>query len=210
MRWLAGRGWSGEDFAARYAVGGSDAWGYRNSPQHKARAEFILAALPAQRYARALEAGCAQGFLSERIAARVDRLIACDISPEAIAQARQNARDVANVEFHVADIRDGLPGGGFDLCLFSDVLYYLSPRETDAVLRNAAASLRAGGHLVIVNEWRARAKGLTAPDYSFERLSGSDAFERMELRRIPFGEGELTLAVFRRAGRSAQAAEAAA
>ena len=196
LRWLLGRGWSAQDFAARYAAGGADAWGYRNSPQHLARADFILAALPAERFERALEVGCAQGFLSERLATRVDRLIACDISPEAVALAKQAG--LTNVDFRVADVRRGFPGEAFDFCLFSDVLYYLAPREIDAVLDEAAMKMRAGGCLVVVNEWRAGAKGLTSPQYSFARLDESADWRRTDARRTPFGEAELSLAVYRR------------
>jgi len=196
LRWLLGRGWSAQDFAARYAAGGADAWGYRNSPQHLARAEFILAALPDERFEQALEVGCAQGFLSERLATRVDRLIACDISPEAVALAKQDG--LTNVDFRVADVRRGFPGEAFDFCLFSDVLYYLAPREIDAVLDEAAMKMRAGGCLVVVNEWRAGAKGLTSPQYSFARLDESADWRRTDARRTPFGEAELSLAVYRR------------
>jgi SAM-dependent methyltransferase len=198
LRWLSGRGWTAEDFATRYAAGGADAWGYRVSAQHRARADFILAALPAARFERALEVGCAQGFLSERLAAGAGRLIACDISAEAIAQARTNCADVANVEFHVADIRDGFPGAGFDLCLFSDVLYYLSMREIDAVLNEAAEKTRAGGYVFIVNEWRVGARGLTSPAYPIAKLAGSSAWKQTDQRKTPFGEAELSLAIFRR------------
>ena len=198
LRWLLGRGWSAQDFAARYAAGGADAWGYRNSPQHLARAEFILAALPDERFEQALEVGCAQGFLSERLATRVIRLTACDISPEAVAHAREACGRLPNAEFHVADIRAGFPGEAFDLCLFSDVLYYLSARETDAVLDEAARRTPSGGWLAIVNEWRAGAKGLTSPHYSFARLDGSPDWRRADARKKPFGEAELSLAIYRR------------
>lgn len=198
LRWLLGQGWSAADFGARYASGGGDVWGYRQSPIHRARADFILSALPAERFQNALEVGCAQGFLSERLAARADRLVACDLSGEAVAQARQACRDSPHVEFHVADIRRGFPGEGFDLCLFSDVLYYLSRRETDAVLDEAARKTREGGLLLIANEWRSGARGLTPPAYSFARLDASVLWTRESLRTQPLGETELSIAVYRR------------
>src|SRR5205085_383932 len=115
LRWLAGYGWSAEDFAQRYATDAADAWGYADSAEHGRRAEWILDALPGPRFGTALEVGCAQGFLSQRLAARADRLIACDISAEAIRRASENCRPLSNVEFRVADIRSGFPGDGFDL-----------------------------------------------------------------------------------------------
>ena len=198
LRWLAGRGWSAQDFASRYAAPAADVWGYRQSPQHRQRAEAILSALPQTRFAHALEVGCAQGFLSEQLAPRVDRLIACDFSPEAIKQARENGRELANVEFRVADIRDGFPGEGFDLCLFSDVLYYLAPREIDAVLAQAGEKMRQGGCLLIANEWRASAQGLTPPTHAFARLDASPLWAREGATTLALGEGELSIASYRR------------
>ena len=58
--------------------------------------------------------------------------------------------------------------------------------------------MRAGGCLVVVNEWRAGAKGLTSPQYSFARLDESADWRRTDARRTPFGEAELSLAVYRR------------
>jgi SAM-dependent methyltransferase len=205
LRWLAGRGWSAEDFAERYAARGADAWGYRESDQHGRRAEWIFGALPQARFANALEVGCAQGFLSERLAARVDRLIACDISPDAVGQARRNCQALPQIEFCVADIRRGFPGDAFDLCLFSDVLYYLSARETDAVLAEAARKTSPGGFLLIANEWSGRARGLTPPTYSFARLDASALWERSRLLTTPLDETELSLAIYRRLPSSAPA-----
>ena len=170
LRWLGGRGWRAQDFATRYARPSQDVWGYRASPDHLARADWILAALPQLRFRHVLEVGCAQGFLTERLAGRAERLVACDFSPEAVAQAQRHLSGAPHVECRIADIRDGFPDAGFDLLLFSDVLYYLSRSETDRVLAEATASIAPGGHVLIANEWRAQARGLTAPDYAFTRL----------------------------------------
>jgi SAM-dependent methyltransferase len=195
LRWLAGRGWSAEDFSERYARGGNDAWGYRDSLKHRSRAEWIVAALPRERFGRALEVGCAQGFLSEYLAARVDHLIACDISSEAIRQAR---RAFPRIEFHVADIRDDFPADQLDLCLFSDVLYYLSPRENDAALDQAALKVTPGGFLMIVNEWNNSARGLTPPAHAFSRLDANAAWSRVTSQQKEVGGTALSMAIYRR------------
>jgi SAM-dependent methyltransferase len=198
LRRLLGRGWDAADFAERYARGEADAWGYRHSPQHLRRVELIVAALPKERFARALEAGCAQGFLTERLAVRVDHLLACDISAAAVDQARENCRGSSNVEFRVADIRDVFPGDVFDLCVFSDVLYYLAPREVDGVLAEAGRRTAPGGHILIVNEWTGRAQNLTPPSYAFARLDASPLWRRTHLSQTPWGDAELSLAVYQR------------
>ena len=139
-----GRGWSAEDFAAAL----------RTRRRGRLGLSRFAAASPAApngswrrcrttRFAKALEVGCAQGFLTERLAARVERLIACDISAEAMRQARENCRGFAMSNFASPTSAVGFPGDGFDLCLFSDVLYYLSARETDAVLAEAAQKIDA-------------------------------------------------------------------
>ena len=197
-RWWLGRGWSAEDFADRYARPAADSWGYRDSPAHARRADWILAALPEARFASALEVGCAQGFLTERLAPRVERLIACDISPEAVRQARENCRAFAQVEFRVADIRAGFPGESFDFCLFSDVLYYLSQREIDDVLAEAARRTAPGGLICVANEWRAGAKGLTPPAYAFARLDADASWDRQGARQDSIGESDLRMAIYRR------------
>jgi SAM-dependent methyltransferase len=198
LRWFTGRGWSADDFAQRYARGRGDAWGYRGSSQHQERLGLILAALPEGRFQKALEVGCAQGFLTERLATRADRLIACDISAEAIAGARANCRAYPNVDLRIADIRAGFPEDGFDLCLFSDVLYYLSPRETDAVLDETAQKTTLGGALLIVNEWRAGARGLTPPTYAFGRLDSDPRWAGGLSSQTPFGEAELSMGLYSR------------
>ena len=182
----------------RVTRGGADAWGYRDSPRHLARADFLLAALPDERFARALEVGCAQGFLSERLAARAGRLIGCDLSAEAIAARAGELRRLANVEFVVADIRAGFPGEAFDLCLFSDVLYYLSPRETDAVLAEAARRTRqAAASSSSTNGARARRADPAALQFRQARRLRRMAAHGAS--KTPFGEAELSLAVYRRA-----------
>ena len=198
LRWLGGRGWRAEDFAPRYAKTSDDVWGYSASPDHLARAEWILAALPGRRFSHVLEVGGAQGFLTARLAPLAERLVACDFSPEAVAAARRRLADTPHVECRVADIRDGFPGADFDLCLFSDVLYYLSKRETEGVLAEAAEKIAPGGHLLVANEWRKDARGLTAPDYAFSRLDASLAWTRVTQTRRPFGAGEFMLGLYRR------------
>lgn len=198
LRWARGHGWRAADFAARYAEPARDVWGYSGSPEHLARADSIVAALPAGRFRRVLEVGCAQGFLTERLAPLAESLLACDFSPEAAASARGRLADAPHVEVRVADIRAGFPGADFDLCLFSDVLYYLSPRETDLVLAEAAQRIAPGGFVVIASEWRTRATGLTDPAYALARLDATPGWTPVSRNARPFGAGELVLAAYRR------------
>ncbi len=202
LRWSTGRGWRAHDFAARYAKPSGDVWGYAGSPEHVRRAEWILSGLPCSRFRRVLEVGCAQGFLTERLAPRSDSLVACDFSPDAVAQTRRRLTDAPHVECRVADIRDEFPGADFDLCLFSDVLYYLSKRETELVLAEASRRIVPGGFVVIASEWRENASGLTDPAYALARLDAQPGWTRLTRTGRPFGSGEFVLAVYRRGAAS--------
>ena len=125
-------------------------------------------------------------------------MIACDLSAAAVRQARENCRGLANVEFRVADIRRGFPGEAFDLCLFSDVLYYLSAPETDRVLAEAARKVAPGGCLLIANEWREDANGLTPPTYALAVLDKDRRWERRSRSQHALDGSSLTIAVFHR------------
>ena len=93
-----------------------------------------------------------------------------------------------------SDARDKIVDASTQLLFFQLELN----RIDDAVLDEAARKTRAGGCLVVVNEWRAGAKGLTSPQYSFARLDGGKDWRRTDARRAPFGAAELSLAVYRR------------
>jgi hypothetical protein len=52
--------------------------------------------------------------------------------------------------------------------------------------------------MLIANEWRAEARGLTAPDYAFSQLDADRAWTRVTQTRRPFGAGEFMLGLYRR------------
>ena len=64
LRWMSGRGWSAGDFATRYAASPGDVWGYAASPEHLGRAEWIVSALPRERFRRVLEATIGSLFVA--------------------------------------------------------------------------------------------------------------------------------------------------
>jgi SAM-dependent methyltransferase len=81
---------------------GEDPWQYDN-PYEKIKYEQTLALLPAGAIGNALELACAEGHFTIRLASRVDRLIAADISPTAVDRARARCAGAPNVEFQVLD-----------------------------------------------------------------------------------------------------------
>jgi len=163
-----------------------------------------MAALPRETFGAALEVGCAEGFLSEYLSARVAHLIACDLSREAISHARENCKGFPQIDFRVADIRHDFPGEELDLCLFSDVLFYLSQREIEATLKEAARRIKPGGFLVMAQEWKDYYSNLTPPSHVLSRLDASADWvlsTDITLHSIN-GVGYLMIAVYQRTAMS--------
>lgn len=127
----------------------ADPWGFETSPYEAAKYAATLAALPHDRYRRALEVGCANGALTERLAGRSDALIAVDVAEAALERVRERA--LPHVEVARMEVPASWPGGTFDLVVVSEVGYYLSPPDLDRLGERCAESVEAGGHLVLVH-----------------------------------------------------------
>lgn len=139
-------------FDASYARR-ADPW-YLESRWYEERKRAVaLAALPERRLGTVLEVGCSIGTLTAALAPRCDRLVATDVSPAALAQAKERMADRSNVELLQHDIADGVPGGPFDLIVLSEVGYYL----TGTHLRDLAGALRESltdNGSVVACHWR--------------------------------------------------------
>lgn len=107
-----------------------DAFSYGTSSYERARQDAV-AAVAERPVHHALELGCGEGYLTERIASCCDRLTAVDISPTALARARIRLAAAGDrVAFVEANIRSWVPPvAGFDLIVASDVLNYLGERH---------------------------------------------------------------------------------
>jgi len=118
----------------------------------------LMALLPRKRFAHALDLGCGLGLLSQKLAARAERVLGIDIAPAAINHARRRAVGFANVAFEAGDILN-LPvalDGKFDLVVVADVLYYLSPLDEAvlmSVVRRIADLLTPGGTCLLANHF---------------------------------------------------------
>lgn len=127
-----------------------DPWGFEDRWYEKRKRALTLALLPAQRYGTAFEPGCSVGVLTHDLAARCDRLLAIDISPAAVARARDRCAGLSHVRVECADIADAWPEQTFDLVVLSEVLYYFSSDRARGVARLAAAS----AHTLVSVHWR--------------------------------------------------------
>lgn len=145
---------AGVHFEALYE-GASDPWQVGTSWYERRKREILLASLPAERYQRVWEPGCSLGHLSAELALRCDRLVSSDISPRAVAAARELVSG-PHVQLDVAQIPTQPPdleAGSCDLIVLSEFLYYLPDRARADTIELAARLLAPGGHLVVAH-WR--------------------------------------------------------
>ena len=102
---------------------------------------------------RALDLGCGEGADAVWLAERGWNVVAIDISETALDRAREAAatRGVTDsIEFVQMDLSDDFPGGTFDL-ISSQFLHSTVYLDRQKALASAAAALRPGGLLVIVD-----------------------------------------------------------
>jgi len=139
---------SAEAFDRRYrAADDADPWAFRTSPYEQARYDAVVAALPRPAYDRAWEPACAIGELTARLAPRCGHLRATEISPTALARARDRCAPWPHVELVEAAVEDD-PTTGLDLIVFSEVGYYFDPPALDRLIERVVAALVPGGDLV--------------------------------------------------------------
>ncbi|MBA2740176.1 MAG: methyltransferase domain-containing protein [Nocardioidaceae bacterium] len=131
----------------------ADPWGLATEPYEARKYALTLASLPRERYRRVFEPGCAIGVLTRLLARRCDEVLAWDGAAAALALARARLADLEHVTLEQARVPMRWPGGGFDLLVVSELLYFLDAGERTAFHDRALGSLEPGGHLIAVH-WR--------------------------------------------------------
>jgi SAM-dependent methyltransferase len=94
-----------------------------------------------------LDLGCGTSANVPLPAGRYRHYHGVDVSRKAIAEARRLNRP--DTTFDVADIRTYDTDQRYDAILLREVLYYLSPRESAALLRRLPSMLAPGGRIVV-------------------------------------------------------------
>lgn len=130
-----------------------DPYGFER-PEEKVRfdraLEMLDAARGGARFRRAFEIGCAEGKFTAMMAPRCERLLAVDISRQAVARAAQRCAGLPGVEFGVWNMRYEPPPGSFDLIIAVGVVEYIHRPATIEQVREAMfAALDPGGYLLL-------------------------------------------------------------
>lgn len=148
--------------AALYAAD-PDPWGHRTRPYERAKHEETLAAVGPGPIGSAIEIGCGNGALTERLAPRCRALLAVEAVPAAFEEARRRLAGDARVAVIRAVAPDGLPPLAPDLVVLSEVLYFLQPAEIDALGGWTRAHAAPGARVVSVNWTGPTGEALTGP-----------------------------------------------
>ena len=108
----------------------------------------LIARLAPAAGADVLDLGCGSGRHARRLASHGLRVTGLDLSPESLALAQKHP---GPVRFIRQDMRQPFGDEAFDhvFSLFTSFGYFEDPADHLTVVRNMAASLRAGGRLVL-------------------------------------------------------------
>lgn len=139
------------EYFDRVYAANDDPWDFTSSEYEAAKYDATLAALTRQNYKNALEIGCSIGVLTERLAARCDKLLAIDVSEKALEQAKRRCASLPNVRLRQMSIPNEFPDEIFDLILISEVGYYLSPADWLAAMDKVFDRLADGGQVALVH-----------------------------------------------------------
>lgn len=98
----------------------------------------------------AADIGCGIGHTVPMLAEHFGTVHATDLSSECLAVAENRNARYHNVEYHHADLARPLPFPPVDLALCINVLLNASRIRRQAMMANICASVKPGGHLLLV------------------------------------------------------------
>lgn len=164
----------------RFYAKRDDPYRFRSSRFNQERFKAMAACLGDGRPSRALEIGASQGDFTERLAPKVARLIAMEVSEVATRRAQDRLTALRNVDWVCDDIRSWEPPEpGFDLIVLAEVLYYLdkpfSRGEFERLFPRIVGWMSPGGRLVLVH-------GFVGAPQRLIRLGYRERFERLGLK----------------------------
>jgi SAM-dependent methyltransferase len=158
-------------FEAKYRQA-ADPWDFATSAYEQDRYTATIQALCNRKFSRAFEPGCSIGVLTERLARICERVDAIDIAPSAVRMAQERCRDYPNVTIRQGVLPVAMPGGSFDLIVFSEIGYYFDPATLATIAGELVGCLRLGAVFLAVH-WLG-----ASPDH---RLSGDRVHDILSL-----------------------------
>jgi SAM-dependent methyltransferase len=171
-------------FDEMYAAS-ADPWGFTTRWYEKRKYAITLGMLPCERYAAAFEPGCSIGIMTEQLAPRCERLLACDVAGAAVKAAAGRTAGMPGVRVEQRVLPGDWPPGDFDLIVFSEFLYYFGGDDLPLVIGLATEALRPGGSLVAVHWRHAVEEYPRSGDEVHEALARQSGLSRLAEHREP-------------------------
>jgi len=130
-----------------------DPWKFATKWDELRKYELTVASLPRKTYGFAFEPGCSIGVLTEMLAPRCDRLLAFEMIPTALDQARTRLHSLPHVALDLATIPEDWPDHLFDLVVLSEIAYYFDKDSLADILDRILRTTSAGATIIGVH-WR--------------------------------------------------------
>lgn len=128
-----------------------DPWNFETSDYEAAKYAVTIDALPEEKYQSAFEIGCSIGVLTEKLAARCEKLLSVDVNEKALDKARNRCTGLAHVELEKMQIPGEFPDESFDLIVVSEVGYYLSVEDWQKAQSKILSHLKPDGTVILVH-----------------------------------------------------------
>ncbi|CAN5707023.1 SAM-dependent methyltransferase [soil metagenome] len=158
-----------------------DPWGFESRPYEREKYAATLAMLPRSRYTAVFEIGCSVGVLTERLAARCDRLLAVDVVAAPLERAQFRCRHFDHVRFAMMRIPQEFPVERFDLVVLSEVGYYWSRDDLELAADLIVAHLNPQGQLLLAH-WRPEVEGCPLTGDEVQKIVRERSAGRLEHR----------------------------
>lgn len=99
-----------------------DPWNFEVSPYERRRLQGLLDIVKQYPHESILEVGCAEGVFTSELSKIAKHVVAIDVSPTALARAKQRCKDVAFIQ---SSLQDFHWDSRFDLVVCAETLYYV-------------------------------------------------------------------------------------
>jgi 2-polyprenyl-3-methyl-5-hydroxy-6-metoxy-1,4-benzoquinol methylase len=146
-----------------------DPWGFETSDYEQTKYRRTVSALGDRHFTSGLEVGCSIGILTRMLAPRCDTLLGVDIVEDPLKAARSRCAHQPHVRFERMQVPVEWPPRRFDLTVFSEVLYFLSPADIERCAKHVRASLLPAAIVVLVN-WLGQTDDPTPGNEAAERF----------------------------------------
>ena len=150
------------------------------------RTHAAMHALPDARYRDAIEFASRASDLTRKLAARASRLVSSVAAARERPGPRADLSDLANVQARDFTALRALPGRGYNLAVFTDLLGVVADADVDRLTAYMLATLAPGGHCLLVH-WLAQSDVRLTGDAAAERVIARtrDGLQPILRRRMP-------------------------